>query len=63
MKIDLYKLELAQARSGKSWDALGVDRRLIMRIKRGQDLKPLTVARLADKLRVDPECITVRGDQ
>ena len=63
MKVDLYKLELAQARTRKSWDALGIDRRTIMRIKRGNDTQPLTVAKLAAALGVDPEDITVRGDQ
>ena len=61
MKVNIYQLELEQARTGKSWDALGVDRRLISKIKHGQDIQPLTVTRLADKLGVDPERITVRG--
>ena len=61
MKVDIYQLQLEQARTGKSWEELGVDRRLIAKIKKGGDITPVAVSRLATKLGVDPERITVRG--
>jgi len=63
MKIDTYQMDIEQARMRKTWDELGIDRKLIMRIRRGEEIRPLTVAKLADALEVDPERITVRGDQ
>ena len=59
MKIDIYQLELEQARTGKSWAELGVDRRLIQRAKDGR-ISPLGVHKIAAALGVDPERITVR---
>ena len=61
MKIDIYQLELEQARSGKSWTALGIDRRLIMRAKNGT-ISPLGIAKIANALGVDPERIVKRGE-
>ena len=63
MKIDVYQMDLEQARVNKSWNELGIDRKLIMRIRRGDEIRPLTAAKLAAALGVDPERITVRGDQ
>ena len=60
MKIDMYKLEIEQARTGKGWRELGVDLRLIAKIKKGQDIQPLTAARLAQKIGVDIERIATR---
>ena len=62
MKIDIYQLELEQARTGKSWADLGIDRRLIMRAKSGR-ISPIGVHKLASALGVDPERITVREVQ
>ena len=59
MKVDIYQLELEQARTGKSWKELGIDLRMIQRAKAGH-ISPLGVHKLANALGVDPERITVR---
>lgn len=63
MKVDVYQMDLEQARVNKAWNELGIDRRTISKIRHGKNVSPLFVAKLAAALGVDPERITVRGDQ
>ena len=60
MKIDKYQLEIEMARAGKEQRDLGIDRRTMLKAKKGEDIKPITVHRIAAALGVDPERITVR---
>ena len=60
MKLDLYKINVMLAERGKSMSELSFDYRWITRAKKGGNTRPLTVYKIADKLGVSPEEITIR---
>lgn len=54
MKLDINKILLAQARTGKTMSELGVSRGLIYRIRKGCSVQAITLHKLANALGVDP---------
>lgn len=54
MKLDINKLLLAQARTGKTWEQLGIDRNQIKRIRQGCSVRGTTIYKIATALGVDP---------
>lgn len=57
MKIDRYKLNIELARSCKKMSDLrceGLSPQTLVRINRGEDVKPVTVGKIAKALGVDP---------
>ena len=64
MKIDVKKLDLALARQCKSTIDLhnGTSPQTLKRIRRGEEVKPKTVGRIARALGVDVEEIIEKED-
>lgn len=54
MYLDIEKLRLAQARTGKTLEELGISRNTMYRVHKGQRVRPTTLHKLAAALGVDP---------
>ena len=63
MRLDIEKLHIAQARTGKTLDQLGISRDFLYRARRGAELRPTTIFKLAQALGCDPAEIVKGGDQ
>ena len=63
MRIDIDKLELAQARCGKTLSQLGVSRETLRNIKRGHNVLPQTVFKCASALGVEVTEILAEGGE
>lgn len=53
MKVNIQRMQAAQARTGKSLTQLGISRSTLQRIRRGDEIRPQTVHKLALALCVD----------
>ena len=58
MKIDIEKVKLAQARSGHKLTDSEIQ--LMNRARKGREVKPYTLYKLANNLNCDPEYLIVR---
>lgn len=54
MKISKIKYDIALARTGKLENELNIPQQSLRRMKRGFDVRPSTVGKLARSLGVDP---------
>ena len=61
MHIDLAKLELAQAKNGKTLAELGISKETIRNIRRGKNVRPTTVYKFAKALGCEVEDLIVVG--
>lgn len=61
MKIDLEKLRMAQARTGKTLAELGLPRTTMQNIRKGSNVRPQTVHRFAVALGCDVTDLLVNG--
>lgn len=57
MQIDLFKLDVAQARCGKALNKLGIPPETIRNVKRGKNVRPTTVHKFASALGCEIEDI------
>ena len=57
MKIDINKLRVRQAHTGKTLAELGFCRNTMIRIRHGQNVQPRTVYKFAKALGCSPEDI------
>ncbi len=62
MKLYFEKFEIAQARTGKTLEQLGISRTLLYRARNGAELRPTTVFKLAQALGCDPAEIVKVGE-
>lgn len=64
MRIDIKKMDLSLARAGMTDRKLrsSVSAHTLTKIRRGEDVKPFTVGRIARALGVDPADILVEED-
>lgn len=62
MKIDTEKLEIAQAKCGKDLNKLGIPIETLRNVKRGKNVRPSTVYKLAQALGCDVEDIIRKED-
>lgn len=63
MIVDIEKFEIELARSGKSLKSLGIPKETVYRIRRGRNVLPRTVHKLAAALDCDVESIISRGGE
>lgn len=60
MKLDTYKIDVLLAERGQSMRSAGIDNRYIIRAKQGKETNPKAVYKIAQRLGVSPEAITIR---
>ena len=63
MQLDVNKIKIAQARTGKTLGELGISRNTMRRANRGEDVRPTTLYKLAHALGCDPAEIVKEGDR
>lgn len=62
MQIDLEKLSIAQAKSGKDLNELGLSKETLYRVRKGHSVRPKTVHKFATALGCEVTDIIKVGD-